>query len=311
MPWAAAWPHTLSSVPSGMLQLYQLVRFYGAAATSNGDPHLCVPCRFGQHGLALHCFFRFDSACVPTRCHVPVTAKRQQASTLVPASLLGLSSHSSLPCSSLSLQCRATSTLWLFRFFAVACIGEPDYRCRAHPALLLEPSRTPVPAGLSAVLKVADPGHATAGRTASRVTSQRLLLANSSARPQSGLLPGTSLPATTSQANPDPTNLLPSSAWQRSLTAAQAGEQAGAGQLSAWQVAARVAFCLYVSLQNLVTTSALWARMADTFDASAAPRLFGLLGAGATCGERHASISLTSRSLNISHCCQRCLTTTP
>ena len=61
-----------------------------------------------------------------------------------------------------------------------------------------------------------------------------------------------------------------------------------------------MAFCLYVSLQNLVTASALWARMADTFDASAAPRLFGLLGAGATCGERRARISLTTRSLTAS-----------
>lgn len=118
------------------------------------------------------------------------------------------------------------------------------------------------------------------------MASQRLLLADGSARPQPGLLPGASLPASSSQAKPDPAILLQSPAWQRSLTAVQAKQHPGAGQLSAWQVAARVAFCLYISLQNLVTASALWARMADTFDASAAPRLFGLLGAGATCGER-------------------------
>ena len=153
------------------------------------------------------------------------------------------------------------------------------------PSSAAEPSHTPALAGFLGVLRVADPGHPNAGRTASQVATQRSLLVSSSARPQWGLLPGTSLPTTTSPAKPDPTILPHSPSWQRSLTAAQAVQQPGAGQLSTWQVAARVAFCLYVSLQNLVTASALWARMADTFDASAAPRLFGLLGAGATCGE--------------------------
>lgn len=203
------------------------------------------------------------------------------------AHLADLSSHSSLPCFSLTLLAgqhpRSGSSGSLLSPALVSLTAA----ALAHPSAA-EPSPAPHPAGFLAVLKAADPGHAAAGRTASQVASRRLLLADGSARPQPGLLPGASLPASTSQAKPDPAILLQSPAWQRSLTAVQAKQHPGAGQLSAWQVAARVAFCLYVSLQNLVTASALWARMADTFDASAAPRLFGLLGAGATCGERPA-----------------------
>ena len=46
----------------------------------------------------------------------------------------------------------------------------------------------------------------------------------------------------------------------------------------------RIGFYLWLSLLNLLATSTLWARAADAFDSSAAARLFGFLGAGATLG---------------------------
>lgn len=46
----------------------------------------------------------------------------------------------------------------------------------------------------------------------------------------------------------------------------------------------RVAFFLWVSVVNLVGLSTMWARMADVFGSEAGTRLFGFLGAGATCG---------------------------
>jgi AAA family ATP:ADP antiporter len=52
------------------------------------------------------------------------------------------------------------------------------------------------------------------------------------------------------------------------------------------QRAVRAAFFLWLSVSNLVCLSTLWARVADIFGSNAAARLFGFLGAGATCGER-------------------------
>lgn len=41
------------------------------------------------------------------------------------------------------------------------------------------------------------------------------------------------------------------------------------------QKAVRVAFYIWLSMLNLISTSLLWARMADSFDSAAALRLFG------------------------------------
>lgn len=49
--------------------------------------------------------------------------------------------------------------------------------------------------------------------------------------------------------------------------------------------AVRMAFYLWLTLINLLATSTLWARAADSFDSNAAKRLFGFLGAGATMGK--------------------------
>lgn len=49
----------------------------------------------------------------------------------------------------------------------------------------------------------------------------------------------------------------------------------------------RAAFFLWVSVVNLVGLSTMWARMADVFGSDAGTRLFGFLGAGATCGAHH------------------------
>ena len=65
-------------------------------------------------------------------------------------------------------------------------------------------------------------------------------------------------------------------------TASQA--KTGDPNLTRGQKAVRVAFYLWLSLLNLLATSTLWARAADVFDSSAASRLFGFLGAGATIG---------------------------
>ena len=54
----------------------------------------------------------------------------------------------------------------------------------------------------------------------------------------------------------------------------------------------RAAFFLWVSVVNLVGLSTMWARMADVFGSEAGTRLFGFLGAGATCGE-HQMLSLS------------------
>ena len=65
-------------------------------------------------------------------------------------------------------------------------------------------------------------------------------------------------------------------------TASQA--KTGDPNLTRGQKAVRAAFYLWLSLLNLLATSTLWARAADVFDSSAASRLFGFLGAGATIG---------------------------
>ncbi len=56
------------------------------------------------------------------------------------------------------------------------------------------------------------------------------------------------------------------------------------------QRAVRMAFFLWLSVVNLVGLSTMWARMADVFGSEAGTRLFGFLGAGATCGKLHAPI---------------------
>ena len=52
------------------------------------------------------------------------------------------------------------------------------------------------------------------------------------------------------------------------------------------QRAVRAAFFLWLSVSNLICLSTLWACVAEIFGSDAAARLFGFLGAGATCGER-------------------------
>ena len=51
------------------------------------------------------------------------------------------------------------------------------------------------------------------------------------------------------------------------------------------QVLVRAAFFLWLTVMNLVALSAVWARLGDVFGSSASKRLFGFLGAGATCGD--------------------------
>ena len=51
------------------------------------------------------------------------------------------------------------------------------------------------------------------------------------------------------------------------------------------QVLVRAAFFLWLTVVNLVALSAVWARLADVFGSGASKRLFGFLGAGATCGK--------------------------
>ena len=51
------------------------------------------------------------------------------------------------------------------------------------------------------------------------------------------------------------------------------------------QVMVRAAFFLWLTAVNLVALSSVWARIAEVFDSSASKRLFGFLGAGATCGD--------------------------
>ncbi|KAA6417728.1 MAG: hypothetical protein FRX49_12314 [Trebouxia sp. A1-2] len=71
-------------------------------------------------------------------------------------------------------------------------------------------------------------------------------------------------------------------------TASQA--KTGDPNLTRGQKAVRAAFYLWLSLLNLLATSTLWARAADVFDSSAASRLFGFLGAGATIGQLAGSL---------------------
>ncbi len=61
-------------------------------------------------------------------------------------------------------------------------------------------------------------------------------------------------------------------------------------QLTGAQRAVRAAFYMWVSLMNLVSVSAMWARAADVFSAEAGTRLFGVLGAGATLGQLCGSL---------------------
>lgn len=65
----------------------------------------------------------------------------------------------------------------------------------------------------------------------------------------------------------------------------------GAARLSGAQAAVRVTFFLHVSLLNVISVSALWARSADVFSPEQAGRVFGLLGAGATLGQLLGSLA--------------------
>ena len=62
----------------------------------------------------------------------------------------------------------------------------------------------------------------------------------------------------------------------------------------------RAAFFLWLSVVNLVALSAMWARLADVFGSAASKRLFGFLGAGATCGDGPV---LHSRNAYSKHVC--------
>lgn len=79
----------------------------------------------------------------------------------------------------------------------------------------------------------------------------------------------------------------------KSATYPDAANQAKTGDpnLTRGQKAVRIAFYLWLSLLNLLATSTLWARAADVFDSSAASRLFGFLGAGATIGQLAGSLT--------------------
>jgi len=87
-------------------------------------------------------------------------------------------------------------------------------------------------------------------------------------------------------------------------TASQA--KTGDPNLTRGQKAVRVAFYLWLSLLNLLATSTLWARAADVFDSSAASRLFGFLGAGATIGIVLHILCITSglQGLSLSAICK-------
>ncbi len=61
----------------------------------------------------------------------------------------------------------------------------------------------------------------------------------------------------------------------------------------------RAAFFLWLSVLNLMCLSTLWARAADLFSSEAATRLFGFLGAGATCGAH--TLHLCSKPLGYTH----------
>lgn len=82
---------------------------------------------------------------------------------------------------------------------------------------------------------------------------------------------------------------LHSNSTAQSTTQTQA--KTGDPNLSGAQKAVRIGFYLWLSLLNLLATSTLWARAADAFDSSAAARLFGFLGAGATLGQLAGSIT--------------------
>eukprot|EP00884_Botryococcus_braunii_P013643 jgi/Botrbrau1/2227/Bobra.101_2s0055.1 len=66
--------------------------------------------------------------------------------------------------------------------------------------------------------------------------------------------------------------------------------RAGDTSLTAAQRWVRTAFFVWLSMQNLIAISTMWARMVDVFSSESATRLFGFLGAGATCGQLVGSI---------------------
>ncbi|PNH09846.1 hypothetical protein TSOC_003512, partial [Tetrabaena socialis] len=61
--------------------------------------------------------------------------------------------------------------------------------------------------------------------------------------------------------------------------------------LSWYGNAVRVCFYVYLSLQSLLSTSALWAVCADTFSAATSTKVYGFLGAGATLGQLVSSLA--------------------
>ncbi|CAL5227576.1 g10572 [Coccomyxa viridis] len=67
-------------------------------------------------------------------------------------------------------------------------------------------------------------------------------------------------------------------------------EHATSQALTHAQVLVRAAFFLWLTVVNLVALSAVWARLADVFGSGASKRLFGFLGAGATCGQLAGSL---------------------
>lgn len=73
-------------------------------------------------------------------------------------------------------------------------------------------------------------------------------------------------------------------AGKRSRQLLQRDIRAGDSSKTWGQKAVRVCFYVWLSVINLIGASVLWARMADVFNSQAGLRLFGFLGAGATCG---------------------------
>ena len=70
------------------------------------------------------------------------------------------------------------------------------------------------------------------------------------------------------------------------------------------QVMVRAAFFLWLTALNLVALSSVWARIAEVFDSGASKRLFGFLGAGATCGDAPWPCSASLPSCLLSGCRQ-------
>ncbi|KAK9845485.1 hypothetical protein WJX81_007618 [Elliptochloris bilobata] len=99
--------------------------------------------------------------------------------------------------------------------------------------------------------------------------------------------------ATTAQALPATADAGGKAAGARrgARQGARSSVRGGDQTLSAAQRAVRAAFYLWLGAANLVAISSLWARVSDVFSSDAGLRLFGLLSAGATCGQMAGSLA--------------------